>query len=80
MAEVPNPGFRLVLKPDKREEILERIVSDWMSAPTLCLHVADAQARWHLASDTCSQLLDALVEERILERRADGQYSLVRGR
>jgi hypothetical protein len=79
-ADLNNHGVRLVPKSDRREEILLRMTREWRGSPGLCLGIMDVQARWNLAGDTCAQLLDALVDERVLERRTDGQYCLVRGR
>jgi hypothetical protein len=66
----------LVYKSDRREEILQRMIVEWNRSPGLCLRLDDAQARWELARDTCAQLLDVLVEDRVLERRRDGAYGL----
>lgn len=70
-----GPGtVKLVYKPDRRVEILDRIATEWSESPDLCLRLDEAQARWRLAPDTCAQLLDLLVETELVERRRDGRY------
>lgn len=73
------PGtVKLVSKPDRRVEILDRMATEWSEAPDLRLRLDEVQARWRLAPDTCAQLLDLLVEAELLERQRDGRYGWAR--
>lgn len=73
------PGaVRLMSKPDRRVEILDRMAREWSKAPDLRLRLEDVQARWCLAPDTCAQLLDLLVEAELLDRQRDGRYGWAR--
>jgi hypothetical protein len=71
----PN-DVRLVSKRDRRLDILQQIALEWMIRPDLRLDAEDAQARWRLAPDTCVQVLDTLVDARVLVKDSDGIYSL----
>jgi hypothetical protein len=71
---------RLVLKPDRRTEILAAIAREWRDRPDLRLRLTDVQARWNLAPDTCEQILDVLVDARVLSLEHDGSYVYARAK
>jgi hypothetical protein len=64
----------LVPKLDRREDLLQQIAEEWSRTPQLRLTRRDVERRWQLESSTCSQLLDALVDRRILAQGEDGTF------
>ena len=61
-------------------EHLDRIQSEYREMPGLKLTAAQASRFWHLSADEDSrQLLDSLVQARVLWRTSDGHYVLVAG-
>jgi hypothetical protein len=58
-----------------REQILSRIRSEYLEMPGLKLTCAQAQRLWAMDQQTCSEVLDALTEDRFLRRRDDGTYA-----
>jgi hypothetical protein len=57
-----------------QDEILRRICGEYREMPGLRLRREQAQRLWGLDGQTCSQLLDALVQTGFLCRGADGTY------
>ena len=57
-----------------RDEILSRIRGEYLEMPGLCLTPAQAQRLWGLDAQTCSSLLESLMEARFLCLRSDGTY------
>ncbi|MCL4845659.1 MAG: hypothetical protein KJ066_03920 [Acidobacteria bacterium] len=66
----------LMRRPDRRFDVLERIERDFQATPALSLTLAQARRLWALEHDTCAMLLQCLVEQRVLSRRADGRFVL----
>jgi hypothetical protein len=56
------------------DERLERIRSQYLEMPGLCLTVAQAARFWSLDHRTCARLLDELVNARFLVLTSDGLY------
>lgn len=59
------------------EGLLERIRGEFLEMPGLRLTSAQAQRLWSVDAQTCSDLLDALVEREFLARFAGGRYGRV---
>jgi hypothetical protein len=57
-----------------RDDILRRICGEYLEMPGLRLKREQAQRLWGLDRQTCSELLDALVQSGFLVRLADGTY------
>jgi DNA-binding IclR family transcriptional regulator len=55
-------------------EMLRRICDEFLEMPGLRLQPEQARRLWGLDAQTCSHLLQALVDEGFLCRRADGTY------
>jgi hypothetical protein len=70
----PELNVLLVPKLDRREHLLQQIAEEWSRTPQLRLTRLDVERRWQLESSTCSQLLDALVDRRILAQGEDGTF------
>ena len=56
------------------DPLLARIRGEYREMPGLRLTVDQACRLWHMESGTCQGLLDELVREQTLYRRADGAY------
>jgi hypothetical protein len=78
------PGVRLPLTEQlvivSRDEMLRRIQCDYLEMPDLRLSRAQAQRVWQLDERTCTQLLDSLAENGLLQRDHDGTYALLADR
>ncbi len=59
-----------------KDEMLRRILGDYLDMPDLRLSPAQAQRVWQLDEHTCAQLLESLTENGSLDRGQDGTYSL----
>jgi hypothetical protein len=64
----------LVPKPDRRESLLQEMSAEWSRTPQLRLSPIEVQHRWQLESSTCSELLNVLVDLKVLTRSEDGTY------
>ncbi len=58
-------------------ELLQRIRGEYLEMPGLRLTAEQATRLWSLDLDTCTSLLDALVDARFLARSRDGRYCRV---
>jgi hypothetical protein len=67
----------LVPKPDRREDLLTLMTREWSDSPELRLTLADIGQRWQLDSSTCSDLVDVLLDLRVIVRAADGTFRAV---
>jgi hypothetical protein len=63
-----------------KDEMLRRIQCDYLEMPDLRLSRAQAQRVWQLDEGTCTQLLDSLAENGLLQRGHDGTYALLADR
>jgi hypothetical protein len=59
-----------------KDEMLRRILSDYLEMPDLRLSLAQAQRVWEVDEETCTQLLESLTEDGLLHRNYDGTYTL----
>jgi hypothetical protein len=57
-----------------QDEMLRRICGEYLEMPGLRLQPEQARRLWGLDAQTCSRLLQALVDQGFLCRRADGTY------
>lgn len=57
-----------------RDDIIRRICGEYLEMPGLRLKREQAQRLWGLDGQTCSELLDALVQNGFLCRLPDGTY------
>ena len=57
-----------------RTLIAERVRGEFREMPGLTLTLAQARRLWSLDSGICSEILDQLVENGFLYRRADGTF------
>ena len=57
-----------------QDEILRRICGEYLEMPGLRLRPEQARRLWGLDAQTCSRLLQALVDSGFLYRGADGTY------
>lgn len=64
----------LVPKPDRRESLLEQMSEEWSKSPNLRLSSSEVARRWQLESSTCSDLLNLLVDLKVIIRSDDGTY------
>lgn len=64
----------LVPKPDRRESLLQQMSDEWSKSPQLRLSPTEVQHRWQLESSTCSELLNVLVDLKVITRSEDGTY------
>jgi hypothetical protein len=69
-----EPTIVLVPKPDRRGSLLQEMSDEWTRTPEMRLSLADAQHRWHLESSTASELLNVLVDLKVLTRADDGTF------
>ena len=67
----------LVPKPDRRETLLAEMREEWSRIPQLRLTAREIQDRWDLEPSTCFDLLDVLVDLRVIARADDGTYASV---
>jgi hypothetical protein len=58
-----------------RQELLSRIRAEYLEMPGLCLTAPQAQLLCGGEIPVCRALMDRLVEERFLYRKADGSYT-----
>lgn len=56
-------------------QLLRRIKAEYIEMPGLRLTAAQAGRLWGLDEPACLDLLERLITERFLHRRADGTYS-----
>ena len=56
------------------EDLLRRVRGEFYEMPGLRLTLAQACRLWQLDAQTCEEILDRLVSERVLHRSADGRY------
>lgn len=56
------------------DDILHRVCGEYLEMPGLRLRSEQAQRLWGLDSQTCSRVLQALVESGFLRRLEDGTY------
>jgi hypothetical protein len=61
-------------RPSGIDELLQRVRSEYLEMPGLCLTVAQAARFWSVDHETCSRLLNALVNARFLALTSDGAY------
>jgi hypothetical protein len=59
---------------DDAAAMLRRIRGEFLEMPGLKLTIAQASRLWHLDRASSEQLLDALVLDGVLHRKADGVY------
>ena len=59
---------------DDAAAMLRRIRGEFKEMPGLKLTIAQAARLWHLDPASCTALLDALVVDGLLKRKADGVY------
>jgi len=59
---------------DDAAAMLQRIRSEFREMPGLSLTIPQASRLWHLDHRSSEQLLDALVLDGVLRRKADGAY------
>jgi hypothetical protein len=64
----------MVSSESRIQDILDRIRSEFLELPGLCLTGAQAQRLWDLDRDRCDALLMALVDARFLARTTDGEF------
>lgn len=57
------------------EHLLWRVRGEFLEMPGLRLTCQQAQRLWGLDDETCTDLLNALVDLKFLIRGSDGQYS-----
>lgn len=57
-----------------RDEMLRRICGEYLEMPGLRLQCAQAQRLWGMDEQTCTELLDFLVEQRFLQKTDNGSY------
>ena len=69
-----DPILVLVHRRDRRMDIALAIRREFDRWPRLALTFAQACRLWSLEATTCRDLLDGLVEDGVLRRRADGTY------
>jgi hypothetical protein len=55
-------------------ELINRIKGEYSEMPGLRLTVAQARRLWGMSSDDCDRVLDALVNQRFLQRTSDGAF------
>jgi hypothetical protein len=55
----------------KRADVIR---SEYLELPGLSLTTAQVQRLWNLDRETCQGVLDVMVREKFLKRRADAQY------
>jgi hypothetical protein len=66
---------------DIADPLLQRVCSEYLEMPGLRLSSSQAQRLWGLDEQTCTRLLDFLVEARFLWRSGQGLYArLTEGR
>jgi hypothetical protein len=56
------------------DQVLDRIRGEFLEMPGLRLTRAQAQRLWGLDEQLCTSLLERLIKDRFLCRRADGMY------
>lgn len=56
-------------------ELISRIKGEFFEMPGLRLTEPQARRLWGVQQDTCTQVLNALVQERFLQRTSDGAFS-----
>ena len=61
-------------EPDRRF-LVAMIVGTYREMPGLCLHVNQAARLFGLRRSTCEIVLEDLVQQGLLRRAADGQYT-----
>lgn len=59
---------------DDAAAMLQRIRGEFREMPGLRLTIPQASRLWHLDHDSSERLLDALVVDGVLQRKADGVY------
>ncbi len=69
-----EPSLILVRRQDRRMDILSTIRREFDRWPRLALTFGQACRLWNIDATTCRDLLDVLVEDGVLSRRADGTY------
>lgn len=57
------------------DPLLQKVWNDYVEMPGLRLTRAQAQRLWAVDETTCKQLLDRLVQAKLLVIGADGQYA-----
>lgn len=62
------------LRPRSDEHLLRRARGEFLEMPGLRLTCEQAQRLWGLDEETCSSLLDRLVDLKFLIRGSDGTY------
>lgn len=64
-----------------KQQLLDRIRSEYLEMPGLRLKREQAKRLWGLEDEVCAELLQRLIDEKFLCRKADGSYArLVDGR
>ena len=58
-----------------RHVVLQRVYSEFLEMPCLCLTGRQAQRLWGLDEATCLELLEFLVERKFLGRTGRGMYA-----
>jgi len=59
---------------DDAAAMLQRVRGEFREMPGLKLTIAQASRLWHLDRTSSERLLDALVSDGVLRRKADGVY------
>jgi DNA-binding IclR family transcriptional regulator len=73
-----TPGIRLVPKRDRRGAILWHVAEGWSRAFGKRATAAEVAHRWQLAPSTCEQVLEELVNRRVVLAHPEGSYELAR--
>jgi hypothetical protein len=61
-------------RPRSQDNLLRRIWNEYLEMPGLRLTAEQAQRLWALDAETCTGLLETLMELRFLTRGPDGRY------
>jgi hypothetical protein len=59
---------------DSAEKVLNRIWSEYLEMPGLSLTARQAERLWALDEVTCRDLMDILVDRKMIVCRKDGRY------
>lgn len=58
-----------------KRQLLDRIRSEYLEMPGLRLRREQAKRLWGLEEEVCVELLQRLIDEKFLCRKADGSYA-----
>ena len=73
---MPRPDYVLIASRDRRSELLNAILRDFLRTPRLALTRAQVGRLYTIESSTCDQLLQCLSDEGLLDCRTDGRFVL----